>query len=223
MTISSTSSVQSAAAADNSDFIQKMFARLDADGDGKVTSDEFSTAMQKRFGKTENTDGTGRPDPAEVFKKMDADGDGTINVTEFKAGMEAMRQKGRGQMPPPHGGGIWPPSAEDEATQVFDQLDTNKDGTVSLAELLAANDKDSDSDAADGTSATDSTKTAAFEDFFKAADADGDGSISHDELVSLFEQLRKNAEEAHRTHSSYAADGSTPSSSATGDNLDAVA
>jgi Ca2+-binding EF-hand superfamily protein len=65
----------------------KLFARLDADGDGKLTKDEFRKGMEAvrdrlkekakggRFG-----DGIGD----KLFEKMDANGDGVVTKEEFE-------------------------------------------------------------------------------------------------------------------------------------------
>jgi hypothetical protein len=48
----------------------KVFERKDADGDGKLTLEEFTA--------------TDRPTPAERFKAADADGDGFVTAEELK-------------------------------------------------------------------------------------------------------------------------------------------
>merc|ERR1719375_3024537 len=58
--------------------IDEMFKKLDADGDGKITKDEFRAAMEKKGLSPEEID--------EMFKKLDADGDGIISPEEWAAG-----------------------------------------------------------------------------------------------------------------------------------------
>ena len=81
------------------DRAERMFERLDADTDGKVTADEMKAAATARFAKRD-VDGDGvvsREDRkafraaqreerrSERFEKMDADSDGMISKEEFAA------------------------------------------------------------------------------------------------------------------------------------------
>ena len=52
-----------------------MMEKVDANGDGAISKDEFMARHE------------------EMFNKMDADGDGSISKEEMKAGMEAKREK----------------------------------------------------------------------------------------------------------------------------------
>ena len=194
-----------------------MFARLDANGDGKVTLEEFSTAMAKRFGTTGSAD---RPDAATVFQKTDADKDGSITLDEFKSAFKAMRPPSaggpQGAGGPPPSGGKGDAAASAETQKVFDEMDTNKDGKVSLEELTAALKKRAEENRqpTDGTSASESaseTKT-----LFAAVDSDGDGSITQQELTSFFQQLA-----AQRSGTEgYNADGSPKDTAPIGYNLE---
>lgn len=84
-------------------FQEAMFKRADADGDGKISKEEFKkfleTARQGRGGRpgTDKKDGEapkkkegeGAPkrapiDPEEAFKKLDANSDGSLDKDEFK-------------------------------------------------------------------------------------------------------------------------------------------
>lgn len=95
MSISSlTVSQTGASRPDPAEFLQKMFERIDRDGDGKVTEQEFTTDMAKRF--SSDASASGRPDATEIFKQADGDSDGEINLTEFKAAMKSMRQPSAG-------------------------------------------------------------------------------------------------------------------------------
>jgi len=85
------------------------FKRADADGDGKISKDEFKkyleTARQGRGGRPgadkkdgeapKKKEGEGAPkrtpiDPEEAFKKLDANNDGFIDKDEFKKVREIM-------------------------------------------------------------------------------------------------------------------------------------
>jgi len=62
------------------------FKEMDADGDSKVSLDEFLAGAATRFG------------------KLDADEDGFITGDEFKAGRKAVRTQSRERLEQPQGG-----------------------------------------------------------------------------------------------------------------------
>ncbi len=119
--------------------LEKRFAALDANKDGKITPDERKAAMEKRFD--------------ERFAKMDSDGNGQLSKAELKAAHEARGEMGRrgggkgwrgGPMAGPGGprGDADGVVTRDEflarPLAMFDRADANKDGTVTAAERKAA-------------------------------------------------------------------------------------
>lgn len=123
-----------------------LFAKVDSDGSGELSSDELTALVQKIDGSATDED------TQALFGKLDSDGDGSLSQAEFDAG----RPQHAAAMPPPprgqaaadsEGGGAAPVSASaggsgaagaaGSATTVYDELDTNEDGVVSLAERLA--------------------------------------------------------------------------------------
>lgn len=60
----------------------RMIERLDSDGDGAITAEEFAAARA----------GRGGPDPARVIARFDTDGDGALTRAEFDAGLARMRE-----------------------------------------------------------------------------------------------------------------------------------
>jgi Ca2+-binding EF-hand superfamily protein len=129
--------------------IDKIFAKLDSNGDGKITKVEleaaFSTTKQQDvntgtlFGKLDtNGDGSISEDEikeafgsalsltARLFARLDADGDGKISKAEFDA---AFTGNGRDSH---------------QVDDMFAKLDADGDGTISKAELSAASRHDHD-------------------------------------------------------------------------------
>ena len=78
-----------------------IFAKIDADGNGSVTLDEFTTAHEKRVarmkerkGDRERPEGARTPPAAgEIFSRIDSDGDNAVSQEEFEAHMKS--RKGR--------------------------------------------------------------------------------------------------------------------------------
>ena len=71
--------------------LDKKFAELDKNGDGKVTQEERRAMHEARF--------------AERFKQMDKDGNGQISMAEMQAAREA-RREGPGKHMGGHPGGM---------------------------------------------------------------------------------------------------------------------
>lgn len=89
------------------------FAELDADGDGKVTAEEFKTFGETRL--------------SAHFTKTDADGDGKLSTEEMQAGLETQRAAREAA----------------RAQAMVERFDTDGDGFVSqeeIAEIQAARD-----------------------------------------------------------------------------------
>ncbi|MEJ1228419.1 EF-hand domain-containing protein [Pseudomonas sp. CCNWLW56] len=86
---------------------------LDADGDGKVSSDELSNGLASAGSSADST---------QVFSALDKDEDGTVSRDELAATLT----------PPP------PPAQDASGETLFGQLDSDGDGTVTAAELTSA-------------------------------------------------------------------------------------
>lgn len=154
---------------DTASVSQKLFARIDQDGDGKINSDEFTAAMEKRLGRGNAAKATQQgPDFEKVFADLDTDADGKINQDEFQTGMIRLREQLRGR--PHHFEGRPDPA------KIFQEADTDASGKVNATELqqhfeqtVAANRP--------GAPAPDSSRLV------EKLDRDGDGELSESEFT----------------------------------------
>jgi Ca2+-binding EF-hand superfamily protein len=164
---------------------KELFDKLDTNGDGKIDTLELSALASKK--------GKGF-DAAEFMKKVDANGDGSISESESDAYLTAKENAKRSASPGPvngnghgghhHGGGPRGASKSDEksTTKVYDKLDTNKDGVVSLEELAAGLDKKQ-------IAVSDEQK----KDMFTKIDSNNDGSIDQTEFTAYKKKMEEAA------------------------------
>lgn len=116
-------------ASDRASMQQEMFKRIDQDGDGSVTKDEFLK------GAPQGARGGGGPNPGDVFSQIDRNSDGSIDEDEHTAFLSAMSQ-----MAPDR------PSPSDFAKNLFDKIDGDKDGKVTADDFrTSASDRMSQS------------------------------------------------------------------------------
>jgi Ca2+-binding EF-hand superfamily protein len=189
---------------------KEMFERLDANSDGKIDTSELKAGLP--------TQGNGK-DAAAIMKEVDTSGDGVIDEGEndaFLTKMESNKKAGGPPPgappaggPPPGGGGMKSGSSSVSATKIFDKLDTNKDGKVSLQELMAAiNTDETESDATD---------------LLKQIDSDSDGSISKDEFNNYLTKLEKQLDTIIQVVQSYSEQGTTQNDSTVGGTVNTLA
>lgn len=134
----------------------EMYDKMDADGDGAVTQEEFVAA---------------RPDDvteemaANLYNSFDTDTSGSLTESEFETAMKQAPPP-----PPPPPGGVGGMGSSTEESQTFSELDTNQDGVVSAEELAAARPEDV------------SEEMAA--NLFKSLDTDGSGGLTETEYAA---------------------------------------
>jgi len=116
------------------EFLKKIHKRIDANGDGKVTPDEFASRSMHRSDPNE---------AAAMFKRVDANSDGKITADEYVA-FRSKAPKGGGKKP----AGPKPPAGANAGIEaIFKRADTDGDGRLSRAEmrrLVKAGDTDGD-------------------------------------------------------------------------------
>ncbi len=137
---------------DATSMANSLMEKLDTDSDGSLSAEEISKAPD---------------DLAEKISGADSDEDGSVSLEELIADITKF-EGNRPQMPPP------PPrsedSAEDMASNVIDELDTNKDGVLSIDEIIAGGEK---------------------AEKILEADSDGDGQVTKDELVEDISKMQQ--------------------------------
>lgn len=139
-----------------------LFGKVDSDGSGSLSQDELTAMLQQMQGQGTSANSTSSDDAQALFSALDSDGDGALSQSEFDAGRP---QAGAGMPPPPPAqeasatasttasstttasasGAAAPAAAGGSSTTVYDELDTNEDGVVSVAERLAGAAEASDS------------------------------------------------------------------------------
>ena len=161
---------------------EELFKAGDKNGDGTISKDELSQVAKSG----NNQEGTSVDD---MFSQLDSNSDGAISRLESdaaiaKMGQEMQSQGARPQGPPPGAppakGGDEPSdsSQDSDAATIFDAMDTNKDGTVSLVELTAA----LDTSKSDSTSSTDPESLL---NNLSTALESGDISAAREALIAL--------------------------------------
>ena len=125
-----------------------IFKKMDTDGSGSVSKDEFESAfvqISQKGGQAADAASSSSTDTSalkakadEIYAKMDTDGDGSLSVGEFQTAakaQEAQHSEGGHGGPRRAGGGGGASAAASGSTQkTYDPADTNKDGVVSAQE-----------------------------------------------------------------------------------------
>ncbi len=132
----------------------EMFSKMDANGDGALSEEEFSAARP--------SDVTAEMS-ANLYSSFDTDSSGSLTESEYTTATNDMPPP-----PPPSAGSGSSSSADSSAS--FDALDTNQDGTISAEELAAARPDDVTEEMA--------------ANLFKSFDTDGSGGLTESEYTA---------------------------------------
>jgi hypothetical protein len=107
--------------------VKAYFARVDANGDGKATKDEFEGARDARRDEFRG----------KAFDQLDTDKNGQISRSEFDAGAERRGERRAGMRKGRRGmAGAGGPGGREG--QRFARIDADGDGSVTQAEMLKA-------------------------------------------------------------------------------------
>ena len=197
----------SQAASDNVKPRGGFIERLDLDGSGDISKEEYRAAAEKRFGaldadsdglitkadmdsfKEKHREGVKKRmgDPAERFAKIDADNDGKITLDEWKEVAQKRASARSGD------------DAEKMARHLefaekhFAAMDADGDGVLTAEEMKEAGKKHfKHAEKKDGK------REGKRGDFFSRLDADGDGKVTKEEYLASsdkhFEKLDRNGD-----------------------------
>lgn len=158
---------------------EKLFAKLDKNGDGTIDQAELAQAKQASEAKGHGHHRHGKEQ--DLLQTADADGDGKITKDELMSAFDKMDQQMKATLIDAQGAnsGFDPAKLQQKREQLFEKLDANGDGTIDQSEIAAA-EKARVSKPGHGKG---------LEKLLEAADADGDGKVSKDELMSAFAKI----------------------------------
>jgi Ca2+-binding EF-hand superfamily protein len=154
---------------------KRLLRKADKDGDGKLSRAEFTAGLkEERPQPPADEPNRGgqyaqflQADPEQVFKRLDGNGDGKVEFNEIP---EPMRQR---------------------MQQFLEQADANRDKTLTLDELRKAFEFLRRAAGIAQPPAPNGPNRGGEERLFKALDANGDGTISAEELAAATAALKK--------------------------------
>lgn len=130
---------------------QSLFSKLDTNGDGKVSQDEFVANRPKDVSES---------DSAALYAKIDEDGTGALTEDQLKAGLDANRPP-----PPPEFTGGAPSLSSDLVSALIDALQQGSEddsSTSTSTSATTAATSDATSSEAGGTALSDELLTSLY-------------------------------------------------------------
>lgn len=141
------------------DMASRLMSKADSDGNGQVSLTEFTASAPTP--QASSSSASSGPDLEKMFQEIDTDGDGSLTMSELTSHAQKMSDKmqpsllslqeesaGTSTAAPPSGtgGGASASASSDDSATTYDALDTNQDGRVSLAEMLAGQSQSGETD-----------------------------------------------------------------------------
>jgi len=177
--------------------LSDLFTKLDTDGDGKVSRDEFVAGRPQDM----SADDAGKAFDS-LAKAAGTDGSTGLTQDQFAQAIQTQQHQGAGGGHHHHhhhgggGGGMDALAAltgsdssdSSDASQVFSALDTNQDGTISAEEWAAAAPSGVSSDQAQSF----------FNQIAQAAGANSSSGLTQDQLQDGLKSLMQSRQQAYQ-------------------------
>lgn len=127
----------------------RLFQKVDANQNGRITADEFTQAAEAHAKQTSGQSGAQLPNPAELFKQLDQGNKGYLTQQDLETGLAQANRNRPADSPPPERAAA--PTANSPSDPGSDDLSTtgtsssiagtkpedlNQDGNVTLQEKI---------------------------------------------------------------------------------------
>ncbi len=113
---------------------EKLFAKLDVNGDGGIDESELKDFLSYA---ASSSGGTSQVDSAQLVKSLDSNGDGAIDKSELAAGVKSLFDALRSQLMSSGGTAGTKAAGRPDPAELFAKIDSNSDGSIDKDELGA--------------------------------------------------------------------------------------
>ena len=113
---------------------EKLFAKLDVNGDGGIDESELKDFLSYA---ASSSGGTSQVDSAQLAKSLDSNGDGAIDKSELAAGVKSLFDALRSQLMSSGGAAGAKAAGRPDPAELFAKIDSNSDGSIDKDELGA--------------------------------------------------------------------------------------
>ncbi|WP_374261305.1 EF-hand domain-containing protein [Zoogloea sp.] len=215
---------------DPAQMVSRLFARLDARGQGFIEQSDLQSAFSQAFGNaTSGTDASS--DSSALFAALDGDSNGKVTESEFSSGLqklaEALDNQAFGSRVGGHGGGVGRPGeadgddaglTQDQLKRQLQEMGSTDSARASLLSRIVSNFDKADSD---GDGKVTRAEAMAYDQSTRAASATGSGSASVTEVSAgaSSESSRAEARLLHRLMALMHSYGSDSTTATTGQGL----